>query len=95
MLSSALLIIRRLRSSLGQGSEVLVFLAELSQCPTVELPARWVVTAVESETLCKRSKRFSNSAKGKASENELRASGSQSRARDPELWPTEQEVGPW
>ena len=54
-----------------------MFLAELSQCPTVELRARWVVTAVESEKLCKRKKRFSNSAKGKALENELRASRSQ------------------
>lgn len=51
-------IIRGLSSSLGQGSQVLVFLAELSQCPTVELPARWAVTAAESEKLCKRKKRF-------------------------------------
>lgn len=70
-------LIRRLSSSLGQGSKVLVFLAELSPCPTVELPARWDVTAVESEKLCKRRKRFSNSAEGKALENELRASGNQ------------------
>lgn len=80
-LSCALPIIRRLSSSLGQGSKVLMFLAELSQCPIEEIPARWVVTTVESEKLCKRRKRFSNSAKGKALENELRASGSRERGR--------------
>ena len=95
MLSCALLIIRRPSSAVRQGSEVLMFLAELYQCPTVEFPARWVVTAVKSETLCKRRKRLSNSAKGSAFENESRPVGVQERARDRERQHAWQEVGSW
>lgn len=94
-LSCVLLIIRRLSAAVCQGSEVLMFLAELYQCPTVELPARWVVTAVKLETLCKRRKRLSNSAKGRAFENRSRPVGIQERARDHECQHTWQEVGSW
>lgn len=64
----------------GQGSEVSVFLAEAPKSvlvSTTELPARWSVTAVESEKLCKRrKKKFSNSAKEQVLERESRESKS-------------------
>lgn len=72
-----------------------MFLAEFCQCPTVEFPARWIVTAGKSETLCKKRKRLSNSAKGRAFENESRPVGVQERARDHDRQHTWQEVGSW
>lgn len=95
-LSCALPIIRGLSSSLGQGSQVLVFLAELSQCPTVELPARWAVTAAESEKLCKRKKRFFQFSRRKSlREWAQRKWESKTKAKGPELKCEWQEGGSW
>lgn len=61
------------RCSPGQGSEVSVsgWGPQAISVSTTEVPARWGVTAVESEKLCKRRNKFSNSVKDQVLEREL------------------------